>query len=105
MDLHKQVFNQEVGTPRANMATPVELPGDKVCALPAAHLPLPLPLLPFAPSSSSPFLLPRSAVSWLVPCWTRRRLPSVRWCWRSSCAAAAFFASVRCGATRHKGWC
>jgi len=29
MDLHKQVFNQEVGTPRANMATPVELPGDK----------------------------------------------------------------------------
>lgn len=61
MDLHKQVFNQEVGAPRANMATPVELPGDKVCALPAAHLPLPLPLIPFAPSSSSPFLLPRSA--------------------------------------------
>ena len=31
MDLHKQMFAEDGGLPKVNMATPVELPGDKVC--------------------------------------------------------------------------
>ena len=35
MDLHKQMFSEGTDSPKVNMATPVELPGDKVLAAPS----------------------------------------------------------------------
>ena len=34
MDLHKQMFSEGTDSPKVNMATPVELPGDKVLSAP-----------------------------------------------------------------------
>jgi len=38
MDLHKQMFSEGTDSPKVNMATPVELPGDKVLAAPCSSL-------------------------------------------------------------------
>ena len=72
MDLHKQAFGQEIGPARANMATPVELPGDKVRNPLSSSHPAPVALARLA--SCPHVLLPSFILLALAtnPCTCRR---------------------------------